>query len=185
MVSSTSSKNAEIISYVVVIVIIGVIFAAIFYVYKAQQLTMPPPEESQVQVNEVPGTPAKTQPTPTPTPTKLFHGKDTYNISGGAPDDPHFPQVTIDPLDPNVGDTQAFTVDINSKYPVTKAYLSIRTDTKTTQVPLTLASGDTTKGVWQATWTVPESFMYNYLITPTAQTAYTQGSATITIRKRP
>ena len=123
-------------------------------------------------------------PTPTPTPTKLFHGKDTYNISGGAPDDPHFPEVTIDPLDPAVGAQQAFTVKITSKYAVTTAWLSIRTDTKTTKLPLALSSGTGENGVWQASWTVPESYLYNYQITPTAQTAYAQASATITVRQR-
>lgn len=137
----------------------------------------------------VPGQPALTAtgtpiPTPTPTPTKLFHGKDTYNISGGKPDDPHFPEVTIDPLDPAVGAKQVFTVKITSKYPVTKTFLSVRTDTRSTNLPLTLTSGTTENGMWQATWTVPETYLYNYQITPTAQTAYTQGSATITVRER-
>lgn len=178
--ASKKSKTNEAIGYVVIVAIIGIVLAAIFYVYKAQKLSTLSPEESQTT-----GTADTAKPTPTPTPTKLFHGKDTYNLSGGMPDDPHFPEVSIDPLDPDVGARQVYTVKITSKYPITKAFLSIRTDTKTSQLPLSLTSGAADNGTWQASWTVPETYVYNYQITPTAQTAYTQGSATITVRQRP
>lgn len=182
MAVKTSSKQRknELFGYIVIISVIVVILAAIVYVYKAQQLAALPEETSVTQPN---GT-TETAATPTPTPTKLFHGKDTYHISGGAPDDPHFPQVDIDPLDPDVGTAQAYTVKIISKYPVTTAFLTIKTDSRDTKVPLSLTSGTRQDGIWQATWTMPETYLYNYQITPTAQTAYTQGSATITVRQR-
>lgn len=180
--ASKKSKTNEVIGYVVILAVIAVVLAAIFYVYKAQKLSTLSPEESQTTGNT---DTTKSLPTPTPTPTKLFHGKDTYNLSGGAPDNPHFPDVSIDPLDPAVGARQIYTVKITSKYPVTKAFLSIRTDTKTSQLPLSLTSGTADNGTWQASWTMPETYIYNYQITLTAQTAYTQGSATITVRQRP
>lgn len=178
--SSKSGSNG-ILAYASIIVIIAAILAAILYVYRAQKLASLPQQESQV------GTPTtqKLVPTPTPTPTKLFHGKDTYTVSGGAPNDPHFSEVSIDPMDPNVGGTQVFTVKITSTYAVNKAWLSIRTDVKTTKLPLTMISGTPQNGMWTATWSMPESYLYNYQITPSAQTAYSQGSATITVRQRP
>lgn len=173
-------KLTDTIGYIIVLSIIIVVLGAIVYVYKAQQVATNIPES---QITQPPLT-GDTVPTPTPTPTKLFHGKDTYNISGGMPDDPHFPEVSIDPLDPEVGQEQTFTVKITSKYPVTTAYLSIRTDKNTTKLPLTLSSDDRTNAIWTATWKMPETYLYNYQITPHAQTAYTQSSATITVRER-
>ncbi len=179
--ASSKLKTNEIIGYIVLIAIIGVVFAAIFYVYKAQRLSTLPSEELQTTQLSPGSNPV---PTPTPTPTQLIHGKDTYNISGGMPDDPHFQSVTIDPMDPKVGAQQTFAVQINSKYPVTKAFLAIRTDTKTSQLALTMTSGTATNGTWETKWTMPETYLYNYLITPNAQTAYNEASSTITIRQR-
>jgi len=179
--SSSKRKTGKIFGYVLVVAVIVVVLAAIAYVYKAQQLATLSEEAQTSHLAQG----SETIPTPTPTPTKLFHGKDTYYISGGAPDDPRFPQVDIDPLDPDVGATQTYTVSINSKYPVTTAFLTIRTDTRESKVSLNLVSGTREDGTWQATWTIPETYLYNYQITPTAQTAYTQGSATITERQRP
>ena len=181
---SSSKKLApnEILGYIVVIAVIAVILAAIVYIYKAQQLSTLPQEESQTQV-----TPSKppAPPTPTPTPTALKHGKESYTVSGGGVDEPHPQDITIDPLDPAVGATQTFVLGIKTKYPVTTAYLSVRTDTKTTKIPLSLSSGTTTDGTWTASWTVPETYTYNYLITPVVQTQYNQSSTQITIRQRP
>lgn len=168
-------------AYVSIVVVIAVILAAILYVYRAQNLASLPPQESQTGNSQT----NKVVPTPTPTPTKLLHGKDTYTISGGAVNDPHFSEVSIDPMDPAIGAQQIFTVKISSTYAVTKAWLSIRTDIKTTKLPLTMISGTTQNGMWTATWNMPESYLYNYQITPSAQTAYSQGSATITVRQRP
>ena len=182
MVNKTSSKKkkGELFGYIIILIVIAIILAAIVYVYKAQQLTALPEEIHITQ----PDNKAEEIATPTPTPTKLFHGKDTYYISGGAPDDPHFTQVDIDPLDPDVDTSQAYTVKIISKYPVTTAFLTIKTDTHDSKMPLDLTSGTRQDGIWQATWTMPETYLYNYQITPTAQTAYTQASSTITVRQR-
>lgn len=179
MAAKLTKKNNQRIGYIVVLSVIAITLGAIVYVYTAQKLVVTPDQTAQ-PVDEQPDTIH----TPTPTPTKLFHGKDTYYLSGGAMDDPHFPQVDIDPLDPEVQGTQAFTVHITSTYPVNEAFLNIRTDIHTTKVPLNLDSGTRTDGYWKATWTLPETYLYNYKITLTAQTSYTQGTATITIRHR-
>jgi len=180
--SSTRRTETNVLSYLVVLAVIAVVSGAIIYVYKAQQLATFP-EETQVTEPAAEG--EEIPPTPTPTPTKLFHGKDTYYISGGAPDDPHFQQVDVDPLDPEVGANQKFTVKISSKYPVTTAYLTVHTDTHSTKVPLNLISGTREEGIWEGSWTIAETYLYTYLIVPTAQTQYTQASSTITVRQRP
>lgn len=179
--SSSKQNTSTVISYTAVVLIIIVVLIALIYVYKAQQLANLAPEELQTSKTSLS---IKSAPTPTPTPTKLLHGKETYHVSGGPPDAPQLSAVTIDPLDPAVGTVQAISVNMASKYPVKTAFVTIRTDTKSTKIPLTLTSGINTNGTWQASWTVPETYLYTYLITPTAQTDYNQTVDQITIRQQ-
>lgn len=162
-----------------IVVVIVVVLAAAAYALFSQKLL--PLSKTPAQPTEI-----TTTPMPTPTPTQLFHGKDSYMISrGSAATGPSPTKLTLDPLDPAVGATQTFTVDITHIYPVVSASLSIRTDTQTTKVPLTLVSGTAQKGTWQGSWTVPESYLYNYIVTINAQSASDQSSIPVAIKSRP
>jgi hypothetical protein len=171
--------DAETTGLMVGIVILVVVIAAAGYAYFSQKQGQKPTLPVGQSESQVPAAP-----TPTPTPTKLFHGKDTYYVSGGSADDAHVSQITLDPLDPAVGSQQIFTVKISNKYPVTTAYLTIKTDTKSTKVPLTFKDGAPDNGTWEGTWTVPESYLYNYQVTATAQSQYNQGTVSVVIRER-
>lgn len=162
-----------------IVVVIIVVAAAAAYALFSQKL-LPLSKTPSSQLTE------STTPTPTPPPTKLFHGKDSYSISrGSAATGPSPSKLTLDPLDPEVGANQTFTVEISHTYPVVTAFLSIRSDTKTTKVPLSLVSGTAQKGTWQGSWTVPETYLYNYVVTITAQSASDQSSIPVAIRSRP
>ncbi|MBI3385648.1 hypothetical protein HY031_01040 [Candidatus Gottesmanbacteria bacterium] len=163
-----------------IVVVIIVVAAAAAYALFSQKL-LPLSKAPAGQPTET-----STTPSPTPTPTKLFHGKDSYTISrGSAASGPSPTKLTLDPLDPEVGSNQTFAVEISHTYPVVTAFLSIRTDTKTTKVPLSLVSGTAQKGTWQGSWTVPETYLYNYIVTITAQSASDQSSVPVAIRSQP
>ncbi len=176
--SKSKKKNTGVAVSVALLIII---LLAAAYAYRTQKIlqTLRNQEQSSTFAPE-----ESSRPTPTPTPTKLFHGKDTYRVSGGSTTDINIAEVAIDPLDPAVGATQTFTVNIPNKYPVTQAALAIRTDTKTTKLPLARVAGTADNGSWQVSWTVPESYTYNYIVGVTAQSAYNKGMVTITIRER-
>lgn len=177
--SSGKQKTGVTISVALLIVIL----IAAVYAYRTQK-TLQKLRDQEQSISLPPG--PSLRPTPTPTPTKLFHGKDTYAISRGSQaTGPNITKVTLDPLDPAVGAKQIFTVQITHSYPVTTAFISVRTDTQTTKLPLALISGTAQDGMWQASWTVPETYLYTYIVTPSARSAYDQASVTITIRGRP
>lgn len=122
---------------------------------------------------------------PTPTPTKLFHGKDTYIVSRGSQaKGPNISEISLDPLDPAVGATQVVSVKVTYDSPITDVMVKLRTDTKTTNLTLTRTEGSELGGTWTTTWTVPESYLYNYIATIIAKSAKDEASVPITIRER-
>jgi len=177
--SQKSATQGQVISALLaIIIIIGATAFAWFWIQKQTAL----PEESQVEQPK--GTPAEIVPTPTPTPTKLFHGKDTYSVSGGGMPGPAISEISFDPLDPAVGSTQIITVKMTDAQPITSAEVRVRTDTKTTTVKLTRIDGTDLNGTWESRWVVPESYLYNYIPTVIAKSGEGETSIPVTIRER-
>lgn len=101
---------------------------------------------------------------PTPNPYKLPRGAQSYTITSGKDvKGPKITNVVIDPLDPKNGTKQTFKVTVES--PVTSAAVTVHTDNKETNVDLKLVSGDSTKGVYQGSWIVDDSYDYVYAFT--------------------
>ena len=164
MVSSTSSKNAEIISYVVVIVIIAVIFAAVFYVYKAQQLSTLPPEESQTRENQ----PVVKALIPTPTPRHIPSGKMDFMISTGSK--PNLSYGWLDPRDPGMGGTMTITVKVTDVQPVQMVWAIMKTDNKTSdKVLFHRIDGTDLSGNWQGKWVKNDTYNNTLFMTLEAQ----------------
>ncbi|HEX9008433.1 MAG TPA: hypothetical protein VF837_04195 [Patescibacteria group bacterium] len=93
-----------------------------------------------------------------PTPVLILPtGKQTYNVQGGETDISRITQVTVDPLDVKKGGQQSLSVKMSSKEPISKFTVTLNSDNGTHDYPLTLASGDTTTGVWTAQYTVSDS----------------------------
>lgn len=177
-----SAKKASQTQIASAVIVILVIVGATAYAYYAMQKQGALPGETETK-QFAPGEPTP-EPTPTPTPTKLWHGKDTYSVSGGDAPGPDISEVSFDPLDPAVGATQIITVNIADSVPVTEAYVSMRTDTKTTKVSLTRTNGTEFGGTWEARWNIPESYLYNYIPTVVAKSSSGETKIPITIRER-
>lgn len=164
-----------------IIAIVVIIGASTFAWYRMQRqgLLRQESQSEQVQAEITPMT------TPTPTPTKLFHGKDTYIVSRGAQaKGPNISEISLDPLDPAVGAQQTISVKVTHNSPVSDVSVKLRTDTKTTTLKLALSEGSNLGGTWNTTWTVPESYLYNYIATVVATSAKDETSIPITIRER-
>lgn len=94
----------------------------------------------------------------------LPKGKQTYMVRGGDNSISKITSVTVDPLDIKKGGTQTITVEIDSKEPITTFNTTLTTDTSSKEYSLKLIAGDSTKGTWQAAYTVSDSAekIYNY-----------------------
>lgn len=102
-------------------------------------------------------------PAETPIPYILPSGIQTYNFSHGKDvKGPKIRTVAIDPLDPEKGATQTFTIDLESESPVTSATIVVITDHKERNIRLELTKGDSLKGVYQGSWQVDDSFDTKY-----------------------
>ena len=106
-----------------------------------------------------------TPPPETPIPYTLPSGSQTYRFShGSGVKGPKMSSVTIDPLDPQNGADQIVTIDLESESPVTKAQLTIITDSKEKVIDLKLVEGDSNKGKYQGSWKVNDTFNTKYAI---------------------
>lgn len=176
--SKQASPGQQLAAFIAVLAILGITAGVWYRIQQQDKLTQMNPSG----ISEAATTPI---PTPTPTPTKLFHGKDTYIVSRGSQaQGPNITEVSLDPLDPAVGATQLFSVKASYSNPITSVTLKLRTDTKTTTLPLTRTGGLDVGGVWTGSWTVPENYLYNYIITVTAKSGNEETSIPVTIRER-
>ena len=178
----SSTKQASQGQIVSALISVCVIVGATGFAWYWMQKQALPQEETQTQ-----NSPTAEQiipPTPTPTPTKLLHGKETYSVSGGGGAGPGISEITFDPLDPAVGSTQVITVKASDTSGVSSVLVNVRTDTKTTSVVLKRITGTELSGAWEATWTVPETYLYNYIPTIVAKSNAGETKIPVTIRER-
>ncbi len=104
-------------------------------------------------------------PTPKPSPKPLPTGKQVYYLSHGKNvKGPKIGQVTIDPLDPAVGETQVVTVKITHTSPVTSVKATLETDNMNKTYTFKRIDGTETDGTWQASWKMEDSYDYTYYL---------------------
>lgn len=159
----SQTSTGRLLSYGVILAVVGVTLAAIVYVYKAQQLAMMP-EEMQ---NELPASAdiPPPPPTPTPTPRAIPHGKWGFTISTSQPG-PKPGTGYLDPYDPATGTKQRIVLHLTDSVPVKNATVIIRTDNKTSAtIPFTRIDGTELSGDWEASWTVDDTYLYTYIMT--------------------
>lgn len=102
---------------------------------------------------------------PTPTPKPLPTGKQVSRFSHGPLVKGPKPTIaTIDPIDPNIGDVQKISIEIDHDLPVSKATAILITDNQKIEYPLTLIEGDRNKGTWSVEWKMEDSYNYTYQI---------------------
>jgi hypothetical protein len=109
----------------------------------------------------------------------LAQGKQTYSILTDRPKNPQIIEISLDPLDVKIGETQIITVrvkDTDNK-PITnehKVMASILTDNKSIIVPFLLrrADGPDLITIWEGEWVAEDShdFIYQAAINAIATT---------------
>lgn len=111
----------------------------------------------------------------TPSQIKLPSGKQTYRFNHGSNVvGPKMQSVTINPLDPQNGDTQTITVEMGSSSLLTKAIITIYTDNKQKEIGLKFVSGDLENGIYQGSWAVNDTYekryAFRYILTDSSGT---------------
>jgi hypothetical protein len=151
-----------------IIVIAAAIAAIILFVPKhvaAPVAQQPSNNNNQVAAATVNTAQAKMAPVP--------EGSQTYQIMQGPKAMPKIDQVTINPVDVHVGDTQTLTVVISDPDSITSVVATTRTDNGTTTIPLPFVGSVTVSGVseqkYSASWTVKDTHVarYNTVFTAT------------------
>ena len=124
-------------------------------------------------------------PTNTPTPKPIPHGKTTFSVSlSQKVPGPRIGQGFIDPYDPALGGKQTLTIEINNfDKSVEKVVAVLTTDNKVSpEYQLKQIDGAENKGHWQGSWTVNDSYLYNYLLTVKATGPNGTSKIDITLR---
>lgn len=118
------------------------------------------------------------------TPKPLASGKQTYLISGSKINAPKVAEVVIDPIDPAPGANQKVLAQVLSLSgePVTEVTVTMITDNKKTSYPLKLSSGTNLDGVWEASWSLSDTYLYLYQLAVKAKNAKDEWEVTITFR---
>jgi hypothetical protein len=123
---------------------------------------------------------------PTLTPVPLLHGKQGFVVSVGRGSlGPKLGRGFIDPMDPQIGEKQTFTIEVNDQTQVKKVVASLVTDNKTSpEYELKQIDGTPNKkGNWQGSWTIDDSYLHKYLINLKAFGDKDVSSITITLRQ--
>ena len=110
-------------------------------------------------------TDAEATPTPTPkgSPKPLPGGSQTYRYSHGKDVvGPKLQTVTIDPFDPQPGDTIKVTAEIKHDSPITKVTTYLVTDSKTVTQEMKKVSGEDTNGTWETEFKLQDTYLYTY-----------------------
>lgn len=145
-----------------------------------------PHGKRQLPLPLTPPTVTLNPPTKTPTPQPIIpiaSGKQIYNVSrGSGSSGPAITQVTLDPLDPKIGETQVVSVKIEHKVPVQSVSVTIRGDTSQFPYNLTLKEGTPTSAVWEGSWVVDYTYDYDYQAVVEAKDATEATQVTLTFR---
>lgn len=154
-----------------------------YYVWRTSTKGLPLFPNKVPRVTEISTTPT---PKVSPTPSKLKQGKETYSITQGpAEKGPDITQAVIDPLEPQKGQKVTMTISVNSTKPADSVTIELETDTMKKSYPLTLVSGTNLDGQWQATWTVEDTLLYQYVAKIEARSGSELSDFVLTIRNRP
>ncbi len=119
----------------------------------------------------------------TPPPKRLVQGRQTFTVSStDRTKGPQFSEIVVDPYDPAVGREQTMMIAVSDTFPVARVSVTVATDKGRKSYPMKLASGEATKGVWEATWNVEDSHEVTYNATFMAQDSKYTDTVTLTMR---
>lgn len=119
----------------------------------------------------------------TPPPKRLVQGRQVFSVSStDRTKGPQFSEIVVDPYDPGVGREQTMTIAISDTVPVARVTVTVATDKGRKSYPMKLATGEATRGVWEATWNVEDSHEVTYNASFTAQDTKSTDTVTLTMR---
>lgn len=171
---ATSPVGIAVIIFLIVLLSVG----AYLYATKSSLLSFLPAGSKQQQKRVPTATP-----TPTPLPRAIPHGKKGFSVGQSDKTVPQMSRGYIDPYDPAKGATQTVTIAVAFTQPVTSVTAILKTDTTVSSpVPLTLATGTNTKGEWQGSWPVNDTYLYTYKLVLQATSGTKTASVEITLR---
>lgn len=156
-----------------IIILVLVISGSLYYYLKTSYPTLFQSFSPNITILQESPTPSETTTnsainTPTPIPYTLPSGEQKYSFNHGANvKGPKPTSITIDPLDPKIGDTQTLTLELSSDSPIISTMLSIITDNNQKNLTLQKISGDELNGTYKTSWQVDDpyenKYAFNYL----------------------
>lgn len=122
-------------------------------------------------------------PTPLVTPKPLPTGNQVYNFSHGKDVfGPKPAQMTVSPIDPKLNQDQKIVVTIAHPLPITKTKLTLVTDTKSQDAPLTFVKKEGDLEYWEATWKMIDTYNRQYQINIMLSDGQAEFNGGLTIR---
>lgn len=173
-------KKKSTVPIVIGIAIITVLIAEIIWA-KGYLSRLSGPSTTGIQTPAPAGSAPKTPSTPPP--KRLAQGRQTFSVSSSDKTrGPQLSEIVVDPYDPAVGKDQTMTIAISDTLPVTRVSVTVATDKGRKSYPMKLASGEATRGVWEATWNVEDSHEVTYNASFMAQDSKYTDTVTLTMR---
>ena len=93
-----------------------------------------------------------------PTPTLILpSGRQVFYVRGGDQDFSKINEVVVNPLDALQGARQSIDITVDSVEPVSSFKITLKTDNGQKTYTAALKSGNSTRGVWTASYTFPDT----------------------------
>ncbi len=121
-------------------------------------------------------------PSPLPTPRPLPHGKHGFTVQGGNRNAPQFGRGFLDPIDPQKNTQQGIIISASNSVPIDSVTAIIKTDNKETSIKLSVSEGTNTNGTWTGSWTVNDTYLYNYIVQIIAKAGNEEQNVELTLR---
>ena len=173
-------KKKILLELAILLLLLGLIGFIVFKYYRSFRPPKPNPTAT-----EQPLALYSKMPTPSPlsSPKPIPRGKIGFSVSQADKTKPQFSQGEIDPYDPPKGGRQSVTISVRDEQPVSQVSAVLKTDNAVSQpVSFKLIDGSAADGTWQGSWTVDDSYLYNYNLILTAVSSRGQTSVEITLR---
>lgn len=167
--------------------IFSVLLVIAFFVwrnqYQARQLELSGSKAEQQASLPDSSPPKPSPPKPSPPPVPILQGIETYTISQGKKNNgPKITQAIINPHDPKINDNQTVKVKLAYAQPINQVKLILTSDNDQKETDMKLVEGTATSGIWETSWQITDTILYNYSQTITAKSGDQTSTVTITIR---
>ncbi len=120
--------------------------------------------------------------TPTPTPRPVQHGNGSFSVSSNKTG-PKMTLLELKPYDPANGATMTLRITATNTVPITSIIATMKTDHKTsTPIIFSVVEGTSTQGIWEGTWAVDDTYLYEYTLVITETSSNGEFTNTLGLR---